>query len=144
MYTKCTLFICPYLTTLGPKLNRIACYHPRAHIHSPIVCDGCKQHICRQCAVPGSVPNAMSTWNCKLCNSFLQGSHTACDWLLQQLNQRFASRQALDKAEEEQGEKGSVDQRVLIDAASKGAEVQDMGAADRVGGKSIEWNKSGK
>lgn len=106
---------------------------PQKRTHSsPIVCDGCKQQICRQCAVAGSsgVPNASSpSWNCKLCNSFLKGSHTACDWLLQQLNQRFASRQS------EEAEKRFVDKRHSNETTKE---------ADRVGGKSIEWNSSGK
>lgn len=114
-----------YVLTLYVCFFSCVCQTIPKTLYSHIVCEGCQQHICHQCAVQTGAPSA-STWNCKLCNSFLKGSHTACDWLLQQLNERFAA------------------SRLDATNGEPGRDVVDTVDGDTVAEKSIEWNQKGE
>lgn len=54
----------------------------------------------RKCAI--WIPKT-SNWTCRLCNSFTNGSNAACDWLLYQLNAKFASQPASGTATNDVG-----------------------------------------
>lgn len=63
-----------------------------------VTCGSCNHSpICRNlhCAIWS---DKLKLWNCKLCRSFLNGSNTACDWLIAQLNEKLLQGKAVDGA----------------------------------------------
>lgn len=69
-------------------------------IYSFVKCSGCTHDVCqtKRCSIWVPSPG---TWNCKLCNSFMRGSQTACEWFMQKINHRL-QRQCADSLGNEQ------------------------------------------
>lgn len=61
-----------------------------------VTCGSCNQSpICKNlhCAI---LCEKTKVWNCKLCRSFLNGSSSACDWLISQLNDKLLQGKSAD------------------------------------------------
>lgn len=85
-------------TSLRSKNNCHVCNIPINLENSSdfVTCGSCnKSPICRNlhCAIWS---DKSKVWDCKLCRSFLNGSGSACDWLISQLNERLLQGKSAD------------------------------------------------